>query len=387
VLHIITRLDAGGSATNTLVSVDRLRERGFQTALAYGVTRDPDGGIGRRLKGLGIPCFYLRNLVRNPSPWRDFFSLLEIRKLLKTHSFDLIHTHSSKAGILGRRVAHEQGVPAVHTPHGHIFYGYFGGLLTRLFIRAERRAAPWATRIISLTDAETRESLARGIGRPGQYVTIPSGIPLARFRNLPAAAGMEFRRVNGIAPEAVLFVSIGRLEPVKGFDLLLHALAAIRFHGRPACLAIVGEGPERATLEQMAVDLRISANVRFDGFLEDVTPALAAADIFVLASRNEGMGRVFIEAMAAGRPVIGPRVGGVPQVIREGETGWLVEPENPEALAKAMARAAGNLEQCREMGARAAASVYPEFDEDTMIERLAAVYQAVLGARSAGGGD
>ena len=378
VLHIITRLDFGGSATNTIASVDHLRKHGFDTSLAYGATHDPDGSIESALREIGVPRINLPYLHRSPSVLNDLRALSSIKRLLKKERFDLVHTHTSKAGILGRIAAHACGLPAVHTPHGHVFYGYFGPVLTKLFVYIERWMAPHTARIISLTDIETRESLEKGIGRPEQYVTIHSGVPLSKFRAPLPEIRVQFRRRMKIPPEAFLFVSIGRLVPVKGFDVLIKAFAMADFGAHPVFLAIIGDGKEREALESASINLGVADCVRFTGELKDVNIPLAAADAFVLASRNEGMGRALIEAMAVGLPVIGTAVGGIPSILKNEKSGLLVPGEDPEALSRAMERLAAHPELCSELGTSAAKSVYPEYDEETMIEKLVELYREIL---------
>lgn len=290
ILHIITRLDAGGSATNSIACVDLLRKHGFRTSIAVGKTRDPDGSIARDLIERGIQRYDLPHLVRRPAPIMDILSLIEIKRLLHAHRFDMVHTHSSKAGLIGRMAAHQLGIPAIHTPHGHIFYGYFNPLITGFYIAIERWAARRTKFIVSLTQRETMESLQRGIGQPYQYVTIHSGVPLASFTGIDKARGTEFRDQFDIPHDTILAISVARLVPVKGVDVLLNALAKVReMDGPHIALALVGEGDQRRELEMMVKDLDIVDLVRFTGQLNDVCPPLAAADMFVLPSRNEGM--------------------------------------------------------------------------------------------------
>lgn len=378
ILHIITRLDPGGSATNTIVSCDKLRKHGFQTYLAYGVTVDPDGSIANDLQTRNIPVFQIKHLVRYPSPIKDLLTILEIRHILRDGKFDLVHTHSSKAGILGRIVARSCGVPVIHTPHGHIFYGYFGAMLTGIFVILERWAAKHTKRIISLTDIETRECMDKIIGTADQYVTIHSGVPLAQFRNIPPEAGIEFRKKMGIPENAFLFISVGRLVHVKGFDILLNSFAQADFKNKPVFLAIIGDGEERHALDNLSVTLGIASHVRFAGELSNIAGPLSAANAFVLASRNEGMGRAIIEAMCAGLPAIAPSVGGIPSVINNMLNGLLTTPESPKSMARAMETLITDRALCLAMGNCAAASVYPEYDENTMIEQLAKLYNDVL---------
>ena len=381
ILHIITRLDAGGSATNTIVSVAGLRKEGFETALAYGTTRDPDGAIRRRLESLGLPLFFVPGLVRNPSPLNDFKAWLDLKRLLRDNRFDLVHTHTSKAGVIGRLAARAYGVPAVHTAHGHVFYGYFGRLLTRVFVGIERRMAPLAERLISLTDEETQEALERNIGRPGQYVTIPSGVPIAQFRDIDRS-DPTFRKRLGIPPEATVFLSVGRLTWVKGYDMLLEAFSKAGFGSERPWLVLVGDGEERGKLEEQAKRLKIIDRVCFTGELADIREALAASTVFVLSSRNEGMGRVLVEAMAAGLPVIGTAVGGIPTLVKDGETGLLVPGGDAGALAKAMERLRAGPELRARLAERASRFIYPAYDESCMIASIAAVYRDVLAKKT-----
>ncbi len=377
VLHIITRLDPGGSASNTIVTVDLLRKYGFTTSLAYGVTQDPDGSIADTLKEKNITAFTINSLVRPPSPLKDLIALHEITKLLKTGNYDLVHTHTSKAGVLGRLAANKCGIPTIHTPHGHIFYGYFGRILTALFVFIERILARKTERIVSLTDQETKDCLNKHIGIPGQYVTIPSGVELSRFRDIHPDKGTEFRNEFDIPQNAFLFISIGRLVHIKGFDILLDAFSKADFKDKPAFLAIIGDGNERKPLELMVNRLGLTQYIRLTGNLQDVRPALSAGNAFILASRNEGMGRALIEAMAAGLPVIGTAVGGIPVVIDNGQTGVVVPSESPVALAHAMEELINNPEIRARMGTNAANAVYPKYDQNTMIEQLAKLYREI----------
>ena len=378
ILHVITRLDPGGSATNTLVSADRLRKHGFDTFLAYGPTHDPDRAILHLLDKLKIEQFFIPHLVRNPSPLKDWLAMRQLRKIIKDGHFDLVYTHTSKAGVLGRRAARVCNTSSIHTPHGHIFYGYFGPILTWFFVYIERMMARHTERIISLTDIETSESLANGIGIPGQYITIHSGVPLSSLMNIERAEGKKFRNKYGIPDSAFLFISIGRLEPIKGFDILIKAFAKARYSQQPVYLVIIGDGEERNRLKTIASEFPTGEKIKFAGALTDIRPALSAANTFVLASRNEGMGRVFIEAMAAGLPAIGTSVGGVPSLMSNGKNGILVPGEDIDSLSAAMEKAAVDTTRMKEMGRNAAASVYPEYDESTMVQQIADLYRKVL---------
>lgn len=371
-------MDAGGAATNTITSVDRLRERGFSTALAYGVTTDTAAPPMARLRELGVDTFYLPRMLREVAPFRDLATLWQLIGIIRRRGFDLVHTHCSKAGALGRLAAMMCGVPVVHTPHGHIFYGYFGHVPTGFFVSVERWLAKRTKVLVSLTDLETHESVERGIGRRRQYVTVPSGVPLRSFRDLAAQDGCALRESLGIGEDAIVAVSMGRLVPIKGFDVLLAAMERAGERCPSLHLIVVGDGEQRAQLESAAASGTMGARVHFLGHRDDVRPALAAADFFALASRNEGMGRAIIEAMAAGVPVLATWTGGIPTLIEDGESGLLVEPGNAEALAEGMARFAGSPELRGALGSAGADAVFPAYDEDTMIDGLAGIYTGIL---------
>lgn len=379
VLHIITRLDAGGAATNTLASVRGLHRQGWDTALAYGVTEDPHGRVSRQLSGLGVASFLIPCLVRNVSPLNDLRAFASLLRIIRRGHYDLIHTHSSKAGALGRGAAACLRVPVIHTPHGHIFYGYYGKTATLVFTGLERMLTRVTARVISLTDMETEEYLSRGIGTDDLYRTIPSGVPIADFRDIPEKRGIHFRRHHDIPDNVVVFLSAGRLTSVKGFDILLRSFAGSPLH---TCLVIAGDGEERAELEKTGGEMGIGTRVRFVGELEDMRPALSAADVFILASRNEGMGRVFIEAMASGLPVIGADVGGIPAFLDNNTTGLLVRSEDIDGFSAAIRDLAQSRERRTTMGRLAAKRVYPGYDEDTMIDAIAKLYSDTLSGNS-----
>ena len=378
ILHIITRMDAGGAATNTITSVDRLREHGFGTALAYGVTADTTAAPVARMQALGIEKYFLPRMVRDVAPLRDLSTLRELVRTIRENRYDLVHTHCSKAGAVGRLAAMICRVPAVHTPHGHIFYGYFGHVPTSFFVIVERWLARHTRKLISLTDAETRESLERGIGRREQYVTIPSGVALATFRDIDPAAGSSFRQSLGIPADAVVAASIGRLVRIKGFDVLLESFEQAGEQYPDLHLVIAGDGEERDRLADDAARRGLSERVHFAGHLDDVRPVLSAADLFVLASRNEGMGRAIIEAMAASVPVLATRPGGLPTLIEHARTGLLVEPEDAGRLGDALVQLVESVDLRHALGSAGADSVDPAYDEQTMIDGLAAIYCEVL---------
>jgi glycosyltransferase involved in cell wall biosynthesis len=372
VVHVITRLSLGGSSENTVLSVRGLQRAGHDCLLVAGAEQS-ESRVVEAARADGCRVELSPSLVRELAPVRDLRALGDLLALFRRARPDLVHTHTSKAGFLGRLAARLARVPLVlHTPHGHVFYGgYYGSALTAVFVRLERVAARWTDRIVVLTPRGAEEHLARRIGHPQQYVAIPSGIDLAGLR--ARAPGRQVaRRALGLPPEAPVVIGIGRLVSVKGFDLLVQACSMI---GEVRVL-LVGDGPERAALDLRARACGVTGRLTIVGAQGDVAPYLAAADLLVAPSRNEGMGRVLVEAMALGVPVVGAAVGGIPSVLDGGRYGVLVPPEDPAALARAIGELLQDPGRRARLG-QAGRERAEAFTVDVMTGRLAELYRSL----------
>ena len=383
VVHLITRLDLGGSAQNTvLTAIGHDRSR-YEPIVVTGLVESDDaqGGSGAmaenlvRLEQVSVRCELLPTLVRSISPLRDLIAFVKLVAWLRRERPDIVHTHTSKAGALGRLAARLAGVPVVvHTPHGHVFYGHFGRVTSWIFLRLERLLARWTTWMIALTEAERDEHLARGVGRTDRFTVVPSGIDRARFRE----AGDRVRRKPAgfdCPPDAIVVGSVGWLTPVKGHRVLLEAAALLRREWPRLHVVIVGGGPLRDELEKLARARGIAETVRFLGVRADVPDCLTGMDIYVQPSLNEGMGRALIEAMAAGRPVVASRVGGIPAVVQDRKTGLLVPADDPAALARALDEFLRKPDWAKELGAAARASIGERFSETAMVRAIESVYE------------
>jgi glycosyltransferase involved in cell wall biosynthesis len=395
VVHIITRLDMGGSAQNTMLTVlGHDRER-FEPVVFIGApgSADAQGGQAasdanrQRLAARGIRCAVIASLRRPVRPLRDLLALFALLRMLRAERPVVVHTHTSKAGILGRLAAWIVGVPVViHTPHGHVFYGHFGRAASWLALQVERLWAKRTTRLIALTETERDEHLTRGVGRMSAFVVIPSGVELDRFWNVPADSRQrQSHQPSGwpCPPEASVVGSVGWLTPVKGHGVLLEAVARVRPRQPNLHVVIIGSGPLRQQLTVRAGMLGIGHMVHLLDVRSDIPECLAAMDLFVLPSLNEGMGRALVEAMAAGRPVIASCVGGVPAIIEHGKTGLLVPPGDVEALAEAMAQLLSNPSLSRELGEAARKRIDLSFGVRAMVRSIEAVYQDALRQRGA----
>jgi len=340
ILHLITRMDRGGSAVNTLISAIAQVEAGHHVVLAMGLSAESamspeeahrvEEGLGA-FQVMGGVVRWLPSLKRSLG-LHDWLACRQIKALL-ADDFDIVHSHTSKAGVLGRLAAYGP-VKVVHTPHGHIFHGYFGRLKTALFVAIERWMSKRSDALIALTEAEKVDHLRLKIGRPEQWHVIPSGVDVAKIGRRVE----ELRRQNGgeIRWHAV---SVGRLVPVKGMDRLVRAWAKLCRDVPDARLAIVGDGPEREFLETLADELGITENVHFAGW-SDPLPYLAAARCFALLSHNEGMGRAVVEAFAASLPCVVSDVCGLRELVdsdaEDGAVGRIVDGDDAEAVAGAL---------------------------------------------------
>jgi len=384
VLHLITRLDRGGSAENTVLTVSGLDKDRFETILATGKTtrltpRASQLGLEKGRDWIGIP-----QLVRDIHPLKDVQAFIRLLSIIHKGRFDIVHTHSSKAGILGRLAAHIAGVPIiVHTPHGHVFYGYYGPAITRLFLVLEKIWARFTDRIITLTENGRREHVAFGVAGPDKFVAIPSGVELEPFLSVRIDV-RKVKKTLGIDLRERVVGSIGRLVPVKGYRYLIQASKWVLRKRPDVTFLLVGDGPLRDELMRLAQRLDVADKFVFAGHREDEPELIAAMDLFVLPSLNEGMGRVLVEAMAEGKPVVATEVGGVADVVVDRQTGLLVPPKDPEAMAEAILKLLQDEKLARRMGVEGRKRVYPRYSAKVMVEKIGRLYMELLMGKERG---
>jgi len=382
VLHVITRMDMGGSAQNTLLTCLGLDRRRYDVLLVFGpgtesaMTPLEETVVAGRLDSArksGVRCIMLDRLFRRIDPSNDLAAAFALWRLCRRERPDIVHTHTSKAGILGRWAAFLAGVPViVHTPHGHVFFGHFNQRLSWLFYLAEKLTEPITNVLVALTEGEKKDYLDIGLVAEKKLATIHSGVDITRFNPIPVDRAAK-RISIGMRPDESVVGTIGWLLPIKGPDVLLDAMARVWKEFPETQLLYVGKGPLEEELRDRAAALGMTEKVFFAGWRDDIRELLQVMDLFVLPSRNEGMGRAIVEAMAAGKPVIGTCVGGIPDLIEDGGNGFLVAPENPEALAGAIVlllRDGSLIERMGADGIRRAG----RFDLLSMQERIRQLY-------------
>lgn len=378
ILHIITRLDKGGSSENTLLTASGLDKKRFDVTLIFGKTNDPDGQVKSALSNNEINYHIIPQLIREVNPWSDLIAFLKLYVIMKKENFNIVHTHTSKAGILGRWAAKLAGVKVIiHTPHGHIFYGYFGPIRNKLFILLERLTARITDKIITLTQRGKDEHIKFKISKADKFMPIYSGIELEKFIDAnydPVLA----RESLGISPNGPVIGTITRLEPVKGNIYLIEAIPHIIKIFPTLKVIIAGDGTQRKMIENRIEALSLTRNVVLLGATNEVSKVLSALDIFVLSPLNEGMGRCLLEAMAMSKPVIATSVGGISEIVEDNVTGLLVPPKDSRKLAKAIIYLLANKEKAVEMGQTARKRLNHNFSSKAMIDEISALYGILM---------
>jgi len=334
VARVIARLNIGGPAQHAILLAAGLDRTRFATTLVTGVVGRGEGDFSGMAHARGVDPVVIPELGRAIHPARDLMALIKLVRLFRALRPDIVHTHTAKAGTLGRLAARFARVPVkIHTFHGHVLEGYFPRPVTRAFLEIERRLARTTDRLVTVSPRLKAQLLAMGIGRPEQVEVVPLGLDLERFRRaLPASPTL--RPSLGLAEGAPLLGIVGRLVPIKDHVTLFRALARLHAEGRIAHLAVVGDGEERVRLEGLARSLGLGLQIHFLGWRVDLETILGELDVVICASRNEGTPVALIEAMATGTPVLSTEVGGVADLVTHGLTGWLVSPGDPDAMAR-----------------------------------------------------
>lgn len=277
--------------------------------------------------------------------------------------------------------ARAAGVPiVVHTFHGHIFEGYFSPGLAKTFLAVERLLAMLTTRVIALSEGQRQELLALKIGSEEKLAVLPLGLELDPFLGCAAKSG-QLRKELGLPEEERLVGIVGRLVPIKGHEIFLQA-AKVVMERFPSCrFLIVGDGPERLKLQEMAATLGLASRVLFLGWRRDLDRIYADLDLLVLSSSNEGTPVSLIEAMAAGVPVVATRVGGVKDLMTRDETGLLVPPGDAQALALGIVTLLNDPERARRMAKAGKERAYPFYDAKSLIVRTEQFYRELVATR------
>lgn len=384
VLHIITRLIIGGAQENTLLSVEGLDALpGYDVALLSGIDRGPEGDLLERAERT-THLILLPELARNINPLADLVALWKLYRIIRNGRYHIVHTHSSKAGVLGRIAATMAGTPiVVHTLHSLVFHDYQPWLVNRTWWLIKKLCAPMTDHFISVSEIISRKAIAAGIDKPSKFTTIYSGMELDWFlqaRPDRAATRREF----GIPETAPVVGKIARLFPLKGHDQLLDAVPEIVRRHPEVRFFLIGDGILLDHLRSRALSLGVLDNLVFAGLIqrERIPEMLSAMDVVVHTSLREGLARVLPQALAMGKPCVSFDIDGAPEVVIPGETGFLVDAGDSAGLADGISRLLDDPVLCEQMGRNGRKRVDPAFRAETMVREIADVY-AMLVARHA----
>ena len=385
ILRVIARLNMGGPALHVAYLTAGLRERGYDTTLVAGSLARGEDSMAFVADARDVDVIRIDELGREISPLRDLVATVKLARLIRRERPDILHTHTAKAGTVGRVAALLAGRHAppivVHTFHGHVLRGYFGPARSTFFRLLERWLAARTTALIAVSPQVRDDLIALRVAPPDRFAVIRLGIELDERVAGTQNGGLESRRYLGIPPDRFAVGWIGRMTAVKRTDDVLVAFKRLRDDGVDAVLCMVGDGPDRPELERRAHELGIVRDTLFLGYQEDVAPFYAAFDALVLPSSNEGTPVSAIEALAAGRPVVATRVGGVPDVVDDGKDGFLVEPGATGELASRLAQLAGDRALRERMGRAGRKRVLPRYAVERLVDDVDRLYRSLLAAR------
>ncbi|MEY4385559.1 MAG: Spore coat protein [Verrucomicrobiota bacterium] len=380
VAHVITRLIVGGAQENTIATVTGLhRKPDCAVTLISGPSPGAEGSLEPSVRAAGLDLEVFPSLVRPVHPWKDFFALRELTAHFCAQRPDIVHTHSGKAGVLGRLAAARAGVPIIiHTIHGPSFGNFQGTLANWIFTAAERRAAQVTTHFVSVADEMSRQYLAAGIGAPAQFTTIRSGFELTPF--LHASNDSKLRAQLGLQPGDIVVGKIARLFRLKGHDDLL-AVAPELIQAEPRLqFLFLGDGPWRQRLEQRARETGVAGHIKFVGLVPptEVARYVGIMDFLVHLSYREGLPRALPQALAAARPVIAYDCDGAREVCLDGKTGCLIPAGKLAPLKQAVLKLATDSDLRARLGASGQQLVQDQFPTQKMVDHIFALYQRLL---------
>ena len=379
VCHFITRMIVGGAQENTFLSARGLVEAGHECVLLSGPSEGREGSLLARMKNPGFQVVESPLFVREISPWKDLQAIRWLTEYLKREKFDVIHTHSSKAGIIGRIAGRMADVPlVVHTIHGLAFGPYDSFLKNQLYIRAERYAAKRCDRIYAVAQAMIDQCLDAKIGRPEQFKVVYSGMELDRFLN--AKPDPALRAEVGIPENVRVVGAVARLFPRKGYEDFFPVAAKVLQRCPDTYFLILGDGPMRSEYEKITEQLGIRSRVVFAGLVspDRIAEYIALTDTVAHFSLKEGLPRVAGQALAEAKPVVAYPLDGTPEIVVDGKSGYLTPPGDHDKAAEALIRIlSSEAERCT-LGEAGREMVRDKFPWQKMSDTLIEEYQSFL---------
>jgi glycosyltransferase involved in cell wall biosynthesis len=376
VLRVITRLNIGGPARQALMLHRVLAERGYECELVSGAPQSEEGAFPPPAERYTL----VDSLRRETDFLADARAIQTLTRLMRAGRPDVVHTHTTTAGGLGRIAARRAKVPVtVHTFHGHVLSGYLSGPQTKVLTAAERALAKCTDALVSVSTRVRDELLALGIGKPEQWRVVPLGLELGDLLSGPAERAAS-RAALGLPADGALVGIVGRLAAIKDHETFLGMAAKLAAARPDVSFVVAGDGSLRGSLEAKASGL-LGGRIRFLGWATDLPVLYGALDVVVLTSRNEGTPVALIEAGAAARPVVATDVGGVAEVVRDGESGFVVPPGDTAALAARVGTLLDDGDAARAMGLAGREWVRARFSSERLVEDLIALYGELMDRR------
>lgn len=385
VLRIINRFNLGGPTYN-VAYLSKYISAEFETLLIGGAKDETEESSNFIVEKLGLTPLLIEEMQRKINIESDYAAYKKIKQIIKEFKPDIVHTHASKAGTLGRLAASACGVKIiVHTFHGHVFHSYFGKLKTAVYKNIERYLATKSTAIIAISDIQKNELVNDyHICNANKVHVIPLGFDLSKFQINQAEKRKIFREKYNIAEDEIIISIIGRLVPIKNHTLFLEAINnVIKRSTQKICALIIGDGEERMSIEKKAKELGLStANGQrvliFTSWIKEIDIALAGTDIVALTSFNEGTPVSLIEAQAANKPVVTTNVGGIENIVLSNETAFLCENNNVNQFADALLKLTENSELRKRMSEKGWMHVEKKFHYNRLINDMEKIYKQLL---------
>lgn len=380
VIHVITRLILGGAQENTILTAEgQIKRYGYDVLIAHGPPIGPEGQLIGDARRRGIPLLEIPPLRREISPRYDIEAFVWLLRLFRRQKPHVVHTHSSKAGIIARAAARMTGVPCiVHTIHGLPFHPYEKPGLNLLYRLLERVSAIYTDRIIAVCRAMMDKALEAGVGKPERYTVIYSAVEQEMFEPIREVRE-RVRKELGVAEDSIIIGKVSRLAPLKGHEYLIDAFARITGSYPTAKLLLIGEGVLRREIEVRVRNLGLQDRVILTGLVSPgkVAEYLQAMDVVVHVSLREGLARVLPQALLCVKPVIAFDIDGAHEVIVDGQTGLLVKPQSTEGLVEALVKVLSDMDKARQMASEGRKRVLEPFAVGLMVDRICRLYEEV----------
>ena len=378
VLRIIARLNIGGPAIHTILLTEKLNRNLFDSVLVAGSEDEQEGNMLDLMGERKISSLILPELGREISFWHDLLTFFKVYRIIRKFKPQIVHSHTAKAGTIGRLAAKLAGVPIViHTFHGHVFHSYFSRLKTNFFLLIERFCGRFTDRVITISQRQFDDIRGFKVIREDRIVVVSLGLDLEGFVKFSHRNG-EVRRELGVSDNCKLVGIVGRLVPIKNHNLFFDAARRITEKLTDVRFVVVGDGELRDELRGFIQKLGIEDKVSFLGWRNDLAKIYSDLDVLVLTSLNEGTPVAVIEAMASEVPVVATRVGGVPDLVDDGVTGYLVESGDKVGLVEAITKVLNNPEEAHMMGEAGRRKVYPDYDISNLVQHLEGLYKELL---------